>query len=205
MASSLSCLSSTPDTCLIGSSTSPEACLIGSSSPASEVALVLHVVSTVASKVLLEATPEILLLVLIWLSGFAPTVLVVLVLIGPPRRLVTVLVMNRLLCEQQLLRCEYVANFPELLVAMREVAPLLKEAVLVGLKVPAPLSLVLRIELVNLLLRRCLRPLVARVPTHHHLIASHHVLLLLRVLLLLLVILHHPHHLGVHSITKGNG
>ena len=131
---------------------SPEARLIRSSSPCPKVALVLHGVSCVPSEVLLHPASRILLLVLIRLPRFAPTVLLVLILIRPSRSLVAVLVLHTFLRQQHLLGSENVADFSEFLVAMSEVALLLEQAVLVSFEMSAALGLVFLIELLDLLL-----------------------------------------------------
>ena len=161
------------------------------------VHVVLHVVlvvaAAVAAHVLATATAEVTKVALILHA--APAVLgwtatrpwpLFPHLLVFTRRLIAVLVLNALLGQYELLGCEWVAWFAQFLVAVSEVALLLEEAVLVRLIVPAPLGLVLLVELFHFLLIWCLVSLI-----HDHL-AGHQVLL--RVLL---IVRHHAHHLWV--------
>lgn len=123
--------------------------------------------SEVAAHVLWLATSAVVLL--LWLT----------------RCLITVLVLDAFLSQNELLRSELFAGFSQLFVTMCKVAFLLEEAVFVGLVVSASLGLVLLVELLPLFLGRGGESLV-----HSHLVV-HHVLLLE---LALAVVAHHAHH-----------
>lgn len=109
------------------------------------------------------------------------------------RGLITVLVLNALLGQNELLGSEWVSRLTEIFITMGEVALLLEKAVFVGFIMSASLSLVFLVELLPLLLSRGGESLV-----HSHLVV-HHVLLLE---LSLAVVAHHAHHLVVEHLLR---
>jgi hypothetical protein len=148
-------------------------------------AVAAHVLSTTAPEALeatliLHATPAILLWTASRPWSFFSHLLVF------TRRLIAVLILNALLCQYELFRSELVSWLAQLLVAVSKVALLLEEAVLMRFIMPAPLGLVLLVQLFHFLLIWCLLSII-----HDHL-TGHQVLL--RVLL---IIWHHTHHLWV--------
>lgn len=120
-----------------------------------------------------------------WLGW--PTTLILLVLpLWFPWSLITVLVLDALLRENQLLRSELVSWFTKFLITMGEVALLLKQAIFVGLIMPAAFGLIFLIEFLPLLRRWLWETLV-----HCHLVVNH---LLLWETSLLPIVWHHAHH-----------